>query len=333
MPQAPAAPAAPAATVTPVAPTPPRYTGIGLRQPHTEALFDAAPPLAFVEVHAENYFAAGGAAAAVLRAARSRWPVSLHGVGLALGSAAGIDANHLAQLAALVRRIEPVRVSDHACFARAPRRAGSAVVHGNDLLPIAHTPASLDILVANVQQVQDRLQRPILVENLSAYLHWADDSLSEPEFFNTLTQRSGCGLLLDVNNLVVNALNQQVLNLEALKPDRDKATAVAVACAWIDAIAPASVGEIHLAGYDDSGELVIDDHGSRVHAPVWQVFRHAVRRLGPRPTLIEWDTGLPALSVLLEEAARADAVWAEAAWADVAPVAGPAPGHGFGSPA
>ena len=310
----------------PAAPPLPRHTGIGLRQPHAAALFDAAPALAFVEVHAENYFADGGAAVAVLQAARSCWPVSLHGVGLALGSAAGLDANHLARLAALVRRIEPAWVSDHACFARAPRRAGSAVVHGNDLLPIAHTPASLDILVANVQQVQERLQRPILVENLSAYLHWADDSLSEPEFFNALTRRSGCGLLLDVNNLVVNALNQQVLDPNAQQPPRDEARAVADACAWIDAIAPASVGEIHLAGYDDSGDLVIDDHGSRVHAPVWQVFRHAARRLGPRPTLIEWDTGLPLLSVLLDEAARADAVWADTVRADAAPLAGPAAG-------
>ena len=314
-------------------------TGIGLRAPHAHALLAAPPPLAFVEVHAENYFADGGAAPALLAAARSCWPVSLHSVGLALGSAAGIDAGHLDKLAALVQRIDPVRVSDHACFARALRGSHSAgipdgntggnrgggsgaVVHGNDLLPIAHTPAALDILVANVQRVQDRLRRPILLENLSAYLHWADaDALPEPEFFNALTRRSGCGLLLDVNNLVVNALNG--LQSRAVgrggpdrpdRPDRhDEAAAVASSCAWIDAIAPDSVGEIHLAGYDDSGGLVIDDHGSRVHAPVWQVFRHAARRLGRRPTLIEWDTQLPALTVLLDEAALAEAVWAESA--------------------
>ena len=301
-----------------VQPALPLLTGIGLRQPHTATLFAAAPPLAFVEVHAENYFADGGAALALLQTACSHWPVSLHGVGLALGSAAGIDTDHLARLAALVQRTAPVRISDHACFARAPHRSGGAVVHGNDLLPIAHTPASLDILVANVQRVQDRLQRPILLENLAAYLHWADDSLAEPDFFNALTRRSGCGLLLDVSNLVVNALNVNALrtramNAQAPNAPRDEAAAVAAACAWIDAIAPASVGEIHLAGYDDSGDLVIDDHGCRVQAPVWQVFRHAARRLGPRPTLIEWDTGLPALAVLLEQAALADAVWADAA--------------------
>ena len=280
-----------------------QHTGIGLRQPHYTALLDAPPALAFVEVHSENFFAEGGAALAVLQAARGHWPVSLHGVGLGLGSASGIDAAHLQRLAALVDRIDPVRVSDHACFARAPRRHGGPVVHGNDLLPLAHTAASLDILVTNVQRVQDHLRRPILVENLSAYLHWADDSLSEPAFFNELTRRSGCGLLLDVNNLVVNALNEHA----------DADAAVQAACAWIDAIDAAAVGEIHLAGYNDAGDLVIDDHGSRVRTPVWHVFGHAARRLGPRPTLIEWDTDLPELAVLLDEAGKAEALWSATA--------------------
>lgn len=275
-----------------------QHVGIGLRQPHQEALLAAPPPLAFVEVHSENFFAAGGAALGVLEAARGHWPLSLHGVGLALGSAAGLDAWHLDRLAELVRRIEPARVSDHASFARAPRRSGGPVVHGSDLLPIAFTRASLEILAANVMRTQERLNRPILVENLSAYLHWADDELAEPQFFNELTRRTGCGLLLDVNNLVVNALNQ------GLGDD----AAAAAACRWVDAIDADSVGEIHLAGYDASGEIVIDDHGSRVHAPVWAVYRHALARLGPRPTLIEWDTHLPALDVLLDEAARAEAL-------------------------
>ncbi len=274
------------------------HVGIGLRQPHVDDLLAALPPLAFVEVHSENYFADGGAAPAMLAAARAHWPVSLHGVGLALGSAAGVDEDHLSRLAALVARIEPVRVSDHACFARASRRAGGPVVHGSDLLPIAFTPAALDILVANVQRVQDRLKRPILVENLSAYLHWADDTLPEPAFFNELARRSGCGLLLDVNNLVVNALNEGL----------DDEGAAQAACRWVDALAPGIVGEVHLAGYDDAGDIVIDDHGSRVHAPVWQVYRHALQRLGPVPALVEWDTALPALPVLLQEAAHAAAL-------------------------
>ena len=271
-----------------------QHTGIGLRQPHYAEFFQRAPAPAFVELHSENFFADGGAAAQLLLQLRERWPVSLHGVGLALGSAAGLDAWHLEQLARLVQRVEPVRVSDHACFARAPRQAGGSLLHANDLLPLAFTDASLAILADNVARVQDRLRRPILVENLSAYLRWADDTLAEPEFFNALARRSGCALLLDLNNLVVNALNA------------GGGDAVATACAWVDAVDPAIVGEIHLAGYDDSGALVIDDHGSRVRAPVWQVFRHAVQRLGPRPTLIEWDTALPPLDVLLDEATLAE---------------------------
>jgi len=266
--------------------------GIGLRQPHYDAMLREPPRLGFVELHSENFFADGGAALAVLHAARAQWPVSLHGVGLSLGSAAGLDDWHLDRLARLVQRIEPMRVSDHASFARAPRQRGAAPVHANDLLPVAFTDAALDIMVANVQRVQDRLKRPILVENLSAYLHWADDVIAEPEFFNRLARRSGCGLLLDLNNLVVNALNEGV-------------DEVAAACAWVDAIDPAIVGEIHLAGYHDAGDIVIDDHGSRVRGNVWQVYRHALRRLGPRPTLIEWDTALPDLAVLLDEAALA----------------------------
>jgi uncharacterized protein (UPF0276 family) len=273
--------------------------GIGLRQPHLAALLDSRPALAFVEVHSENYFGDGGAALAGLQAARAAYPVSLHGVGLSLGAAAGLDTQHLDRLARLVERIEPVRVSDHASFARAPRRHGAAPVHAGDLLPIAFTDASLHILAANVQRVQDRLRRPILVENLSAYLHWADDRIAEPQFFDALARRSGCQLLLDVNNLVVNALNAGA---------GSDAAAAAMACAWVDAITPAHVGEIHLAGYTDTGDLVIDDHGSRVHAPVWQVYRHAIAHLGPRPTLVEWDTDLPPLPVLLDEAAQAEAV-------------------------
>lgn len=280
------------------------HCGIGLRHRHHEQALRDAPVLGFVEVHSENFFAEGGAALQVLAAARERWPLSLHGVGLALGSACGLDDWHLEQLARLVQRFEPLRVSDHASFARAPRHSGAAPVHAADLLPVAFTDAALAVMVANVQRVQERLGRTILVENLSAYLHWADDRIAEPEFFNQLTRRSGCGLLLDVNNLVVNALNER---------GRDESSAVRAACNWIDRIDPAAVGEIHLAGYHDDGDIVIDDHGSRVHAPVWQVYRHAIRRLGPRPTLVEWDTELPAFEVLLDEAAAAERVIGELA--------------------
>ena len=185
--------------------------GIGLRQPHYAQVLQAAPQLGFVEVHSENFFADGGAALGVLQQARESYPVSLHGVGLGLGSAAGVDAWHLDRLHRLVQRTEPARVSDHACFARAPLAPGQAVVHGNDLLPIAFTRAALGIMVANVSQVHERLRRPLLVENLSAYLSFrtvpGDEAMDEPQFFAQLCQRAGCGMLLDVNNLMVNALN------------------------------------------------------------------------------------------------------------------------------
>jgi hypothetical protein len=281
--------------------------GIGLRQPHYREWAERRPALGFVEVHAENFFADGGAALAVLSGVRESHAVSLHGVGLALGSAAGVDGWHLEQLARLVDRIEPVRVSDHACFARASMPGDTTVLHAADLLPIAFTRASLDILCTNVQQVQERLRRPLLVENLSAYLSFDDaDQVPEPEFLATLARRTGCRLLLDVNNLVVNALNAQRGDPEAGDP-------VAAACAFVDALPAAVVGEIHLAGYCDAGALVIDDHGSRVHAPVWAVYQHAVARLGALPTLIEWDTDVPALDVLLDEAAQAARCQHEAA--------------------
>jgi len=275
---------------------PQMLTGIGWRHEHERALLQGQPALPFVEVHSENFFADGGAALALLREARQLYDVSLHGVGLALGSAAGLDDWHLGKLAALVRSIEPVRVSDHASFARAPLRSGQKPLHASDLLPIAFTADSLNVLTANVQRVQDKLARPIGVENISAYLGWADDTLAEAGFFNALAERTGCWLLLDVNNLVVNALNAN-----AEDP-------VAAANAFVDAIEPRHVGEIHLAGYCETETLVIDDHGSRVHAPVWQVYAHAIARLGARPTLVEWDTALPAFDVLLGEAREADRV-------------------------
>jgi uncharacterized protein len=276
--------------------------GIGWHHAHERALLEGVPALPFIEVHSENFFAEGGAARALLRRAREHYEVSLHGVGLALGSAVGIDGWHLDRLAALVEHIAPVRVSDHASFARAPRRDGDAPLHAGDLLPLAFNEDSLALLAANVQQVQERLARPIGVENISAYVSWADDTLAESQFLNELAQRTGCWLLLDVNNLVVNALNARADD------------AAATACAFVDAIEPRHVGQIHLAGYSsaDAYALVIDDHGSRVHAPVWQVFAHAIARLGPRPTLVEWDTALPPFEVLLGEAREADRVAAVA---------------------
>jgi uncharacterized protein len=265
--------------------------GIGWRQPHYEALLDQRPDLDFIEVHSENFFADGGATLAVLDAGRAAYPVSLHGVGLGLGSATGLDDWHLQRLVRLADRVQPRWVSDHACFAR----VGSGL-HAADLLPIPFTDESLDLLVRHVDQVQQALGRRMLVENISAYVGWSGDTLAEPEFFNALTQRSGCGLLLDVNNLFVNARNAGLGPVAAAQQ----------AMRWVDAIRPGSVGEIHLAGHCERPDgLVIDDHGSRVRDEVWQVYAHAIGRLGPVPTLIEWDTAVPDLDVLLAEAGRA----------------------------
>ena len=275
-------------------------SGIGWRHAHERELLERLPALPFIEVHSENFFGDGGAPLALLAAAREHYDVSLHGVGLALGSAVGLDDWHLERLAALVRRIDPVRVSDHASFARAPRRGSAPVLHAADLLPVAFTRASLDIMCANVQRVRERLARPIGVENLSAYLGWADDSMDEAAFFDELARRTGCWLLLDVNNLVVNALNAK-----AEDP-------VAAACAFVDATRPRHVGEIHLAGYEATPDGLVDTHGAPVCAEVWALYEETIGRLGPVPTLVEWDTDIPALEALLAEAGRADAILARA---------------------
>ncbi|MFG6468996.1 DUF692 domain-containing protein [Roseateles sp. BYS87W] len=269
----------------------PGAVGIGWRQPHYEAVLAELPAVDFLEVHSENFFAEGGVSLAVLEAGRAKYPVSLHGVGLGLGSAAGLDAHHVDRLARLVQRIEPAWVSDHACFAQ----VGTGL-HAGDLLPVRFDDTTLADMARHVEQVQERLGRSILVENISAYVGWAGDTLAEPEFFNLLTQRSGCGLLLDVNNLVVNARN------EGASPD----AAARAAMAWIDALRPGIVGEVHLAGHAVRPDgLVIDDHGSLVPDAVWTAYAHALERCGPVATLIEWDTDVPPLDVLLGQARRA----------------------------
>ncbi len=274
----------------------PRF-GVGLRHPHYTDFAEAATLPDFVEVHSENFFAPGGASLALIDSVRARCDVSLHGVGLGLGSAVGVDEHHLTRLAELAARADPLRVSDHACFARAPLPGGTVPVHGADLLPLAFTPASLDILCDNVSRVQDTLQRPILVENLSAYWAFDDDCIPEPEFLAALCQRTGCGLLLDLNNLVVNATNAGATDV------------VAAACRFIDALPAAAVGEYHLAGCTpvESGPM-IDDHSRPVSDTVWAVYVHALRAIGPRPTLVEWDLDLPPWAVLLGEVDRARAV-------------------------
>jgi uncharacterized protein (UPF0276 family) len=268
--------------------------GIGWRHPHYSELLQTLPALDFIEVHSENFFAEGGAALATLMQAREHYPLSLHGVSLGLGSAIGIDPWHLDKLEQLVKRTDPIRVSDHACFARGHTNAGQ--VHAADLLPIPFNQTALDVMCANVQHVQERLARPLLVENLSAYITFKDTDRSETDFLNALVQRTGCGLLVDVNNIYVNALNARI-NGSTLDP-------ISACVQWLDHITPHAVKELHLAGHQDCGDIVIDDHGSHVCEAVWSVYQHAQQRFGGVPTLIEWDTDIPALEVLLTEAGR-----------------------------
>lgn len=284
-------------------------SGIGWRHPHYAQLLSELPAVGFLQVHSENFFGQGGAALATLMQARQNYPVSLHGVGLSLGSALGIDDWHLEQLAQLVERVEPVRVSDHASFARAslmpanPMPASSGTqdtVHAADLLPIPFTHAALDVLCANVQQVQERLKRRISVENLSAYLHYSACDYSETDFLNALVQRTGCRILLDVNNIYVNALNDTIAGT-CHNP-------LVQATAWLDGLRTDYVDEVHLAGHCTMDDIVIDDHGAPVCEDVWTLYAHAVQRFGDPAALVEWDTNVPLLEVLLGQAAQADAV-------------------------
>jgi uncharacterized protein (UPF0276 family) len=266
--------------------------GIGLRQPHYREVFERQPALGFLEVHSENFFLEGGASMRALERARAAYPISLHGVGLSLGSADALAARHLAALQRLVDRIEPVRVSEHLCWGAVDG------LHFNDLLPMPLTHAVLDLVADRIDRVQDALKRPILIENVSAYVAYRHSEMTETALLAALAQRTGCGLLLDVNNLYVNAVNFG-FDAQACLDDLDGDT----------------IGQIHLAGHTPVDGCLIDTHGARVCDAVWALYAATCRRFGPKPTLIEWDTDLPALEVLLDEAARAQAVAEHAAGA------------------
>jgi uncharacterized protein (UPF0276 family) len=259
--------------------------GIGLRAPHLAELAHDKPATAFLEIHAENYLAASPALKTVEKL-RADYVFSVHAVGLSLGSAAGLDGAHLARVASLVNRLQPTYVSDHLSWSISGGR------YLNDLLPLPYTEEALDVVVHNVDRLQDTLGRQVSIENPSCYLGFTHSTMSEPEFLSELARRSGCGLLLDANNIHVTAHNLR------LDP-RD----------WLTLPADA-ITQYHLAGHDvndaDGEPILIDDHGSRVGDAVWTLFDEVVKRFGPRPTLIEWDTDIPALSVLLDEAERAD---------------------------
>jgi uncharacterized protein (UPF0276 family) len=256
--------------------------GVGLRARHYGDFLARGRDVGWLEVHSENYFGEGGYDLHVLHRLRRDYPVSLHGVGLALGSCAPEPGPHLAKLARLVRAVEPMLVSEHLCWGRAAGR------HFNDLLPLPYTGEALALMVARVSRLQEALGRQVLIENVSSYLEFRSSSIPEGEFLAELARRSGCGVLLDVNNLYVNQLNHGADALAAMR-----------------ALEPGSVAEIHLAGHLVAPHCVVDTHGDRVAAPVWALYRAALERFGPVPTLIEWDTDIPPLEVLLEEARRA----------------------------
>ncbi|MBU1176378.1 MAG: DUF692 domain-containing protein [Alphaproteobacteria bacterium] len=268
----------------------PRRAGVGLKHEHYGDIFGKRPDMGFFEIHAENYMGAGGLPHRALTEIRKDYPLSVHGVGLSIGAERGIDPDHLARLKAVVDRYEPGMVSEHLAWSTHDS------VFLNDLLPLPYTEAVLRRVVAHVDQVQTHLGRVILMENPSTYVAFAESEMSETDFVGALQKRSGCGLLLDVNNVFVSATNQHY------SPK-----------SYIDAFPLEHVGEIHLGGHatdsDDNGEpLLIDAHDREVSDPVWTLYAYVLERTGRQPTLIEWDNDLPQWNVLAGDAARAEAV-------------------------
>ena len=270
----------------------PRSGGIGLKSVHYSDVLDdiaKAKRPSWVEVHPQNYFGDGGPAHRWLTAIAGVYPLSFHSVGLSLGSADGLNAADLEKLAALCDRYQPAMVSDHLSW------SGNAHDRYPDLLPIPYTQQALDHVAGEIGKVQDRLKRSMLIENPSRYLSYRDDEMSETDFIHALCRQAGCGLLFDINNVEVTATNVG-LDMNA----------------YIDAIDPAIVGEIHLAGHarenHDSGPLLIDDHGSTVSDITWRLYRRFITRAGSKPTLIEWDTDVPEYAVLMAEVAKIDNV-------------------------
>ncbi len=261
-------------------------SGIGLRDAHHSEIMTLRPPVGWLEVHPENYLDRGIMREALL-AVRAGWPVALHSVGLSLGSAAGIDRAHLERIANLAGDVEPMLVSAHLSWSI------DGGTYLNDLLPVPLTEEALGVVAANVLRVQDRLKAPLLVENISYYARYASSDMSEPDFLAALARRTGCGLLLDVNNLYVNARNHGLDPFE-----------------FIDRLPADKVAELHLAGHSvnrhDGFAVHIDDHAGPVARDVWALFEIAVRRFPAAHPLVEWDNDLPTLDRLVAEAAAAD---------------------------
>jgi hypothetical protein len=267
----------------------PASAGIGLRAAHYREVIESRPDVGWLEVHSENYFGDGGAPLYYLERAREHCPISLHGVGLSLGSADPLNREHLRHLKRLIDRIEPGLVSEHLCWSSIDGR------YLNDLLPLPYTDEALTHVVARIVEVQEFLGCQILIENLSSYLNFEHSTIPEWEFLAAVAARADCAILFDVNNVYVSARNHGFdpqLYLRAMPAER--------------------VRELHLAGHMrrvlDDGEILIDTHNARVCDEVWALYRATIAVFGPRPTLIEWDSELPALSVLVEEARRAQGI-------------------------
>jgi uncharacterized protein len=263
--------------------------GIGLRAPHYGALARLRPDLGFLEVHAENFFG-GGAPRAWLHRFRADYALSVHGVGLSLGGTDPLDEVHLAALESLVRETQPLLVSEHLSW------GSLGGIHANDLLPMPFTAEAVAHLAGRIARVQDRLRREILVENVSAYHRFDSSTLEEAHFVVEVVHRAGCGLLLDVNNVHVNAVNH---GFDALR--------------YLDAIPVGMVREMHLAGHHAIDGILVDTHGAAVSPEVWALHAHAARRFAEVPTLVEWDTDIPPLETLLAEAHRARQAMRDAA--------------------
>lgn len=272
----------------------PEAAGIGFKPQHFEAIMAGEQPVGFVEIHAENYMGAGGPPHAQLRALRERFALSVHGVALSIGSAQPLDREHLLRLKALCKRYEPESFSEHLAW------SSHGDMYLNDLLPLPYTQETLDRVVSHIDETQDCLGRQMLLENPSTYVRFADSDIPEPDFIAEIARRSGCGLLLDVNNVFVSARNH---DLDPLR--------------YLAAFPLAQVREIHLGGHDEQADetgapLLIDAHGTPVAEPVWTLYGHVIARTGPLPTLIEWDNDVPAWPVLAAEARRTEAALARA---------------------
>jgi uncharacterized protein len=273
----------------------PRRAGVGFKPEHFDAIVDERPDVGFFEIHAENFMGDGGPPHRRLEAVRARYPLSLHGVGLSIGSPGPLDRAHLQRLAAVAKRFEPTLVSEHLAWST---HEGAFL---NDLLPLPYTDETVARVSEHIDEVQNALGRTMLLENPSTYVVFAESTWAETDFLREIARRTGCGLLLDVNNVFVSAVNH------GFDPER-----------YLADFPLAAVGEIHLAGStddtDDAGlPLMIDAHNSPVRDPVWSLYAATIRRLGATPTLIEWDNDVPAWPVLAREAALAEAAMQRAA--------------------